>query len=122
MSKDIDGLSGYPQAPNGADFSSMSSLEGKSEADRAAQSMVDSLRDGTNTDNRMSELRADYPGQREADDLVDPVHIEDDLYHTCGEWQQRQWKDSDNTGGEGVPAPDMPVFIQPEKPKPKKPY
>lgn len=122
---DIDDVGQYYQHPEGTNFDSMDKLDGSSgEADRAIQREVNSCRgDGFNTDNRMSELQADCPGQLEAGDLTEPNYIEEiPGSEAQGEYQQRQWKDSDNTGGDGVPSPEMPVFYEMPKLMMKKPY
>jgi hypothetical protein len=113
----------YEQHPLGSDPTSLDGMNQASSADRAVRGECRSCashQGGTNFDNDLDQLKTDAPGQLEAEDLVDPNYCES-MYHTDGEWQQRQWKDSDNTGGEGVSPPDMPMYIQPKR-SPKKPY
>lgn len=121
---DIDNLGSYYQEPNSIGFNSMGSLDNRGAADRAVQREVSgcaSHQGGTTSENRMSELHQDAPGQLEAPDLVE-CEYRDDMYPTHGEWERRQWKESDNTGGDGVPPPEMPIYIMPAKPKPRKLY
>jgi len=110
---DIDDLASYFQESGGRDYTSMEPIEQVSETDRAVRSecrMCASHQGGTNTDNLLDELAQDTPRQTEADDLVDSNYI-DEMYHTDGEYQQREWKDYDNTGGDGVPTPEMPDYL-----------
>ena len=110
-----DDLGSYYQYPEGTNFDSMGQLGVKSEADRAIQSecrMCASNQGGTNFDNRKDELHRDCPGQREAPDLVECSYIDEEPgYGSSGEWQHRQWTEEDNTGGDGVPPPEMPEYI-----------
>jgi hypothetical protein len=124
---DIDGIFECYQYPEGTDFNSMGQLGQASDADRAVIRGVQEAgrgQDGMDTYERYDELMADAPGQVADPEQTDSAdYIDDDIYHTSGEWQRRQWKDTDNTGGEGVPSPpEMPIFVRPGKPKPQKPY
>lgn len=103
---DFDGLMSCEQHPLGEDPMSLGGMNQASEADRAVRDAVRYCakeQGGTSFDNDLDELSSNAPPRTEAEDLVQTEYFEE-MYPTSGEYQQRQWNESDNTG---EPPPEI---------------